>query len=101
MASGYQPLVANPEQYLYMSDDKVAQLLNRGVKIQLNLLSLAGLYGRRVSERAKSLLIEGKYTFVGTDFHNEAHYKRVLPRIKLKKQEIAAIKILLQNNQML
>ena len=101
MATGYQPVLAHPERYLYMSDAKLMQLLSRGVKLQLNFLSLAGLYGKHVSVRAKSLLLSGKYTFVGSDFHHQERYERVLSRIILKKEEIEAIRILLENNRKL
>ena len=99
MATGFQPILAHPERYLYMADTKLKQLLARGVKLQLNLLSLAGFYGRGVSMRARTLLLEGKYDFVGTDFHSTKHYERILPNIELKKQEIDAVKLLLENNQ--
>ncbi len=101
LASGYQPVLAHPERYLYMSDVQLQQLLAKGVKLQLNLTSLAGCYGTAVTDRAKSLLLEGKYSFAGTDFHNQRSYERHLPKIALKKQELRALGDVLQQNNSL
>ena len=51
--------------------------LDRGVALQLNVLSLSGYYGSKEKEVAEKMLQEGLYTYVGTDLHHERHLKRL------------------------
>lgn len=68
--SGYQPVIAHPERYLYMDYRHCALLKERGCLFQLNFLSLCGYYGKTVQERAKEMLKKEYYDFVGSDLHN-------------------------------
>jgi tyrosine-protein phosphatase YwqE len=69
---GYQPVLAHPERYIYLARSKEVfdGLWDAGVYFQLNLLSLAGHYGRTVQELAFFLLENGYYHFAGTDLHS-------------------------------
>lgn len=69
---GYQPVLAHPERYIYLGRNKAVfeQLHDAGVYFQLNLMSLAGQYGRTAQELANHLLEKGYYQFAGTDLHN-------------------------------
>jgi tyrosine-protein phosphatase YwqE len=78
-AAGYKAILAHPERYHYV-DDKLAvftKYLDRGVGLQLNLLSLSGYYGSKEKEVAEKMLQEGMYSFIGTDLHHERHLKRL------------------------
>lgn len=66
---GIWPLLAHPERYTYMDDERYEELKNQGVKFQLNLPALGGRYGIDVRKKASSLLKKGMYDFVGTDTH--------------------------------
>lgn len=55
-SKGMYPIIAHPERYIYMSEDDYACLRSMGVLFQLNLFSLAGLYGRRAKKVAELLL---------------------------------------------
>ena len=68
--NGYTPLIAHPERYVYMEREKYVSLKNYGYKFQLNLLSLAGFYGRLPLEKSRYLLKNGLYDYAGSDFHN-------------------------------
>lgn len=68
-SKGMYPILAHPERYIYMSEDDYARLRSMGVLFQLNLFSLAGLYGRRAMKVAELLLKKGYYDFTGTDIH--------------------------------
>lgn len=68
--AGALPLLAHPERFLYLRPEEYAQLKEQGALFQLNLFSLTGMYGAPVAERAKQLLRQGMYDFVGTDTHN-------------------------------
>ena len=45
------------------------RLRENGVLLQLNLLSLAGMYGSDARKRALQLLKDGMYDRTGTDLH--------------------------------
>lgn len=68
-AKGMFPILAHPERYIYMSEGDYDCLKSRGVLFQLNLFSLAGLYGKRAKNVAGDLLKKGYYDFTGTDIH--------------------------------
>lgn len=66
---GYIPLLAHPERYGYMNLDDYDDLHGMGVRMQMNLTSLAGLYGPDPRKRALHLLDKGYYHTFGTDLH--------------------------------
>ena len=73
----YQPVIAHPERYIYLEHNKefYDELKDAGYLFQLNLLSLAGAYGRSVKELANYLVEKGYYDLAGTDLHNQRHLK--------------------------
>lgn len=68
-SAGYFPLLAHPERYRYMEQKDYDRLHSMGIKMQMNLTSLAGLYGPDVKKRAEHLLKLGYYHATGTDLH--------------------------------
>ena len=85
-AKGYYPVLAHPERYVYMSESDYRQLIDMGVKFQLNLFSLSGAYGARIRKKAEWLMKNGFYDLLGSDVHRfmilkEAIYKQKLPQI--------------------
>lgn len=70
---GYQPILAHPERYLYLTMERYHSLKDAGVLFQRNVGSLEGLYGEAVSARCEALLAEGMYEVIGTDLHNERY----------------------------
>jgi protein-tyrosine phosphatase len=74
-ASGYRPILAHPERYLYYREDwsKYSRLLDLGCTFQLNLLSVCGYYGAEVRKNAEWLLKKGCIQLLGTDLHHERH----------------------------
>lgn len=69
---GYVPVLAHPERYIYMEKKEYQDLRALGVKFQLNLLSLIGIYGRDVQKKAEQLLKYAMYDVVGSDLHTWA-----------------------------
>ncbi|MFT5971088.1 MAG: protein-tyrosine phosphatase [Flavobacteriales bacterium] len=69
---GYKPILAHPERYLYLYDDLdyFKELVDRGVRLQVNLMSLEGYYGKRVKKMAEQLIDADLVSFLGTDLHN-------------------------------
>ena len=70
---GYQPVLAHPERYLYLTLERYHSLKEAGALFQRNIGSLEGLYGEAVSVRAEALLAENLYDLQGTDLHNERY----------------------------
>lgn len=69
-AIGYYPLLAHPERYAYMTDKDYIKLKSNGIKFQLNLLSLQGMYGKSAQKKAEWLLSKNFYDQVGSDIHS-------------------------------
>ena len=69
-AKGYYPVLAHPERYVYMGESDYRRLKDMGVKFQLNLPSIAGMYGNRIKKKAVLLLSEKAVAYTGTDIHS-------------------------------
>lgn len=79
MSAGYYPLLAHPERYAYMGERDYKDLAARGVKFQLNLPSLTGMYGREAQKKAQWLLRHSLYAVAGTDLHRPAVATKLPP----------------------
>jgi tyrosine-protein phosphatase YwqE len=73
--SGYNPVLAHPERYLYLHRDfdTYLELKNRDVYFQLNINSLIGYYSKPVQKIAKKLCDFGLVDFLGSDTHHLKH----------------------------
>ena len=69
-AKGYFPLLAHAERYLYMEKENYKALREMGIKLQLNLPSLAGVYGPQIEKKAIWLLKNEMYAVAGSDTHS-------------------------------
>jgi tyrosine-protein phosphatase YwqE len=74
---GYQPVIAHPERYSYYERNMefFEIMKSSGYWFQLNILSLAGLYGKSSQTLAKVFIKKNYYELAGTDLHNERHLK--------------------------
>ena len=71
---GYQPILAHPERYAFIYDepnyiDRFEEIKERGVRFQLNLFSLVGLYGQKVQKIAEELIENRMYDYACSDIH--------------------------------
>ena len=82
---GYQPILAHPERYRYMGDSDYDYLHSKGVKLQMNIVSLAGGYGRTAQEKAQAMLSKGYYSFFGSDLHSLSNFQQAINAKALKK----------------
>jgi protein-tyrosine phosphatase len=75
VTAGYQPIMAHPERYGFYHNnfEMFEHLKDLGFKLQVNLLSLTGYYGKPVAKAAKFILDNSLADFVGTDLHHERH----------------------------
>lgn len=68
-SAGYNPLLAHPERYVYMDMKQYRQIRDMGVKMQLNMLSLSGFYGKTAKDKSFRLARDGFYSVFGSDIH--------------------------------
>lgn len=101
MLKGYQPVIAHPERYMYANMPIYKRWKEREYLFQLNLLSLSGYYGKPAEEKARQLLKENMYDYVGTDLHRVANVGNLMSSIKLSKKELDRLLVLLENNKSL
>ena len=90
-ARGLQPVLAHPERYVYMEGNDYRRLKEMRVLFQLNLLSLAGLYGPGAARRAEILLEAGMYDLCGSDLHRLGAVREALAARVLKKKTVQAL----------
>ena len=96
---GYVPVIAHPERYLYLPKEAIEELASLGYELQLNLPSLAGIYGKEVKKRAEFFLSKELYTYLGSDFHRLSLYQHCIEKIELNGKQIKQLKKLLTNNE--
>ncbi|MBR1575554.1 MAG: capsular biosynthesis protein [Bacteroidales bacterium] len=91
---GFHPLLAHPERYVYMGRRDYARLKDSGVRFQLNLMSLVGMYGKTAADKASDLLLDGLYDCFGSDLHRLSPWQRAISDPVLTKKETAALQAL-------
>jgi tyrosine-protein phosphatase YwqE len=76
---GLHPILAHPERYAYYHGNRKAyeQLHAADTCFQVNLLSLAGYYGRGVRDLVLWMLDKGMVDFIGTDLHHDYHVETI------------------------
>ena len=77
LTKGYHPILAHPERYAYYHRhfDEYRAIAQRGVKLQVNLLSLVGHYGKEEKKVAEKLIDARLVSILGTDAHHARHLK--------------------------
>lgn len=94
-SAGYHPLMAHPERYTYVDDiGEYSAWKEMGVRLQLNILSLAGHYGPEARHKAEELLKKDMYDFVGTDLHHKSQLGR-LQQMRLSKNMLTHLNCLI------
>jgi protein-tyrosine phosphatase len=75
IAAGYLPILAHPERYHYYQQnfDRYYKLKEMGFALQINILSLAGYYGKKAEKAARFILEKDLAILVGTDLHHQKH----------------------------
>ncbi len=74
-SQGYKPILAHPERYQFYHGnlDKVIQLREKGVYMQININSLIGYYSKPVEKMVKKMIKNNVVDFIGSDVHNYKH----------------------------
>jgi protein-tyrosine phosphatase len=66
---GYRLLLAHPERYTYVELDVLERLVSRDIKLQLELGSFVGVYGKRAERHAQMLAERGHAHVLASDLH--------------------------------
>ena len=75
----YNPILAHPERYPYFVSpkynglSKLEDIRDKGVGLQINLLSLIGHYGPLVKNTAEKLINANMVDWVSSDCHHLTH----------------------------
>lgn len=79
LTKNYIPVLAHYERYMfYIGDVETARKFReKGVKIQVNLLSLTGHYGPEIRQQAEKLVDEKLVDFVASDCHRIEHLMKI------------------------
>ncbi len=98
-ASGFKPVLAHPERYIYLHDDwdRYCELHDKGLLFQVNLSSLTGYYSPMVRKIARKLIDTERVNFIGTDCHGARHIP-VLQKATKDEYYKKAIALPLLNN---
>lgn len=93
------PILAHPERYTYLhqNKDNYKYYKKQGILLQLNLLSLSGHYGNEIRRISIWLLDNGLVDFVATDIHNLAQLNE-LKETRVSKKIINSIFPIIERN---
>jgi len=85
--AGYNVILAHPERYAYFHEndfDAYNSLKDRNLLFQINIASLAGVYGKAAKFTAEKMIDENMVNFVGTDMHGMKHLEILEQCLKQK-----------------
>jgi len=101
-ARGFRPILAHPERYLYYANrfEIFKKIYEMGCKLQVNLLSLAGHYGREQKKLGIKLLEAGIVDYLGTDLHRESHIPKIKSIFNDRKVRKLILNKTFQNNEL-
>ncbi|MDE5870926.1 MAG: capsular biosynthesis protein, partial [Muribaculaceae bacterium] len=91
MSAGFYPLLAHPERYTYMDEADYKKLRDKGVKMQLNYVSLVGGYGETARKKSIWLLKNGFIDVVGSDVHRLKSNQTLIAQKPSKKEHLDMI----------
>lgn len=76
---GLTPVLAHPERYAYYykRKERLNELHEAGLLLQINVLSLAEAYGKAERKMAEYLMKENLVDFIGTDLHRQSHVEAI------------------------
>lgn len=86
MSKGYRPLFAHPERCRFLEVADCDELVEMGVRLQLNIASLTGYYGQSCRAKAEILLNKGIYSAYGSDCHRVKAIKEQYSRKEISKE---------------
>jgi len=99
ISNGMKPVMAHPERYVFVQNrpEMLEDLLERGLLLQINTISLSGYYSKAAKKIAELLIDEKLVSFLGTDCHNQRHLEAMGETVEQKYFE-KALQLDLLNN---
>lgn len=99
ISNGFKPVLAHPERYVFLQDrpEIIEDLIERGVLMQVNTISLSGYYSKEAKKLAEMLIDEKVVSFLGTDCHHAKHLKAMTETIE-SRYFARAMRLPLLNN---
>jgi tyrosine-protein phosphatase YwqE len=99
-SNGYQPVLAHPERYIYLKENKklLQELIDQKLLFQLNMLSITGFYSKQVEKFAEELIKKNAVAFVGSDCHNMMQASRLKEAYASKLAHKIDVQSLLNHN---
>jgi len=96
---GYKPVFAHPERYLYLYQNFgiLERMLEMGVLLQINLLSLTGYYSKDAKKMAEKLIDANLIHFAASDCHSNKHIEALKASTETSYYKKLAQKDLLNN----
>lgn len=99
---GFLPILVHPERYTYYFGKKgrYEAIHDAGTAFQVNVLSLAGYYGKAEKKTAEQLIEKGLVDYLGTDIHRQSHIDAINAYLASKDYEKhrAALEGKIKNN---
>lgn len=77
---GYEVVLAHPERYVFWADDIVRhgeELKNKNCRLQVNILSFVGYYGKEAQRGAERLYDVGLIDYYAGDVHGMRHVEAI------------------------
>lgn len=86
ISNGMKPVLAHPERYVFIQNkpEILEDLIERGVFLQINTISLCGYYSKEARKLAEILIDEELVSFLGSDCHNVRHLQALSETIESK-----------------
>jgi len=86
ISNGMKPVMAHPERYLFIQNrpEMLEELIDRGLLLQINTISLTGYYSKAARKLAEHLIDQRNVSFLGTDCHNKKHLEMMEETVDLK-----------------
>lgn len=89
---GYNIILAHPERYRYMDFKDYERLKEKGIKFQINILSLGGGYGEQAQKKAEWLVNKKYVDFLGSDIHSLEPFLQRIADKNINKNLISLLK---------
>ncbi len=77
-SAGLFPVLAHPERYRYMTEKDYLKWKEKGVKFQVNFVSVVGGYGETARKKSEWLLRHDMIDLAGSDLHRLASIQKLM-----------------------
>jgi tyrosine-protein phosphatase YwqE len=86
ISNGMKPVMAHPERYVFVQNrpEMLEDLIDRGLLLQINTISLSGYYSKAAKKLAEHLIDQQMVSFLGTDCHTKKHLDMMEKTVDLR-----------------